>query len=249
MSPPRKRRSARGEERRSRRRVFLVAVLLAAAAVFLSPVGYVALFRPDVEALRKTIPQNTALQRERAEEAIEGGRPFRKEQRWVPLGRISPYLVGAVIVSEDATYWTHSGFDLHEIRESIKKDWKERRFVRGASTITQQLAKNLYFGSDKTIRRKLLEAVTTWRLEKALSKNRILEIYLNVIEWGPGVYGAEAASRHYFGVSAADLTPRQAALLASAIPNPRKMNPADPGPFLDKQADITLKRMEARGML
>lgn len=250
MTPrkPRKKKGARGEERRSRRRVFFVAVALAVAATFLSPVGYVTLFGPDVRDLREANPPVTALQRERSEAAIAAGRPFRRDQQWVPLERISPHLVDAVIVSEDATFWTHSGFDFHEIRESIEKNVKERRLARGASTITQQLAKNIYFGTDKNFRRKFLEAVTTWRMERNLSKRRILEIYLNVIEWGPGVYGAEAASRRYFGVGAADLTPRQAALLAAAIPSPARMNPAEPGPYLEKRAKLTLERMEARGM-
>ncbi|MFH1277175.1 MAG: monofunctional biosynthetic peptidoglycan transglycosylase [Candidatus Eisenbacteria bacterium] len=251
MSRPkrRKKRGARGEERRSRRRVFLAAVGLAVAATFLSPIGYVTLFGPDVRGLRDGIPLLTALQRERSEAAIESGRPFRKEQQWVPYERISPHLVNAVIVSEDATFWTHSGFDFHEIRESINKNWKERRYARGASTITQQLAKNLYFGAERSLRRKFLEAFTAWRIERNLSKKRILEIYLNVIEWGPGVYGADAASHRYFGVGAGDLTPRQAALLASAIPSPLKMNPGEPGPFLQERAAMTLERMKARGML
>ncbi|MBM3319876.1 MAG: monofunctional biosynthetic peptidoglycan transglycosylase [Candidatus Eisenbacteria bacterium] len=248
----RKNRSSRGsraEDRRSRRRIFLYAVFLAIAATFLSPIGYLTLFSPDVESLRSENPQSTALQKERADEAIRAGRPFRKEQRWVPLRQISPHLVNAVIVNEDATFYEHRGFDVHELKESIRKNWREKRFARGASTITQQLAKNLYFGSEKSLRRKALEAVTTVRLERTLTKDRILELYLNVIEWGPGVYGAEAAARHSFGLSASDLTPRQAALLASAIPSPRRMNPADPGPYLRKRAEITLERMRARGML
>ncbi|MFH1679198.1 MAG: monofunctional biosynthetic peptidoglycan transglycosylase [Candidatus Eisenbacteria bacterium] len=248
----RKKRSSRGartEERRSRRRVFLYAVLLAVAATFLSPIGYLTLFSPDVESLRTTNPQSTALQKERADDAIRAGRPFRREQRWVSIREISPHLVDAVIVSEDAAFYSHRGFDFHEIKESIRKNWKEKRFARGASTITQQLAKNLYFGTEKSLRRKGLEAVTTFRLERALTKGRILELYLNVIEWGPNVYGAEAAARHHFGVSARDLTPRQAAFLAAAIPDPRRMNPGNPGPHLRKQAEITLERMRARGML
>ncbi len=242
----RRTRKVRIEERGSRRRVFLYAILIAAMATLLSPVGYVAFRSPDLKALREENPRSTALMRERAEEAMDEGRSFHKNQTWVPLGRISPHLVRAVIVSEDATFYEHHGFDRHELSESIRKNWRERRFARGASTISQQLTKNLYYGTDKSLRRKFLEAITTWRMERTLSKDRILEIYLNVIEWGRGVYGAEAAARHHFGVAASDLTPRQAALLASCIPNPRKMNPARPGPFLTKQANLTLKRMEAR---
>jgi monofunctional biosynthetic peptidoglycan transglycosylase len=230
-------------ERISRRRVLVAAVLLAATAVFLSPIGYLTLFAPDVKSLLTTNPQSTAVMKERAEEAVRAGRPFRRDQKWVPLGSISPDLVKAVIVDEDASFYAHRGFDLHEIRESLGKDWREKRFARGASTITQQLVKNLYFGTKKTVRRKLFEAITAYRLERTLSKDRILELYLNVIEWGDGVYGAEAASRRYFGVGAGDLTARQAALLASSIPSPRKMDPSDPGPYLRERAEITLRRM------
>jgi monofunctional biosynthetic peptidoglycan transglycosylase len=235
--------ASRAEERRSRRRVLCLAASLAIAALFLSPIGYLTLFAPDVESLLTTNPQSTAVMKERADEAVRAGRAFRREQRWVSLSRISPHLVRAVLVSEDATFYTHQGFDLEEIKNSIRKNWKERRFARGASTITQQLAKNLYFGTKKNLTRKAFEAITAYRIERALPKDRILEIYLNVIEWGDGVYGAEAASRHYFGTAARDLNPRQAALLASAIPSPRRMNPADPGPYLRKQAEITLRRM------
>jgi len=237
------------EQRRSRRRVFIYAASLAVAATFLSPIGYATLYAPDVDPLRHENPGLTALQKQRAEEAVAAGRAFRMDQRWVPLGEISEHLVNAVIVSEDATFWTHGGFDFHEIGESIKKNWRERRLARGASTITQQLAKNLFFGTEKSWRRKLLEAIATYRLERKLSKRRILEIYLNVIEWGPGVYGAEAAAQHHFGLAAKDLKPHQAALLAASIPSPHKMRPGDPGPFLRDQADLTLERMRARGML
>ncbi|RPJ40473.1 MAG: monofunctional biosynthetic peptidoglycan transglycosylase [Candidatus Latescibacterota bacterium] len=236
---------AREAERRSRGRVLFVAVLLALAAVFLSPIGYLTAFGPNVGALVDSNPQTTAVMQERADEAVREGRPFRREQRWVPLGKISPHLVRAVLVNEDAAFYAHKGFDVHEIKEAIRKDWKEKRFARGASTITQQLAKNLYFGTEKSLRRKLLEAITAWRIERTLSKDRILEIYLNVIEWGDGVYGAEAASRRYFGVGAGELAPREAALLASSIPSPRRMNPADPGPYLRERAEITLRRMGA----
>jgi monofunctional biosynthetic peptidoglycan transglycosylase len=242
-------RGARERERRSRGRVFFLAVLLAGLAMFLSPIGYITLFGPDVEGLRGSNPGVTALMKQRADEAIREGRAFRTDAEWVPLREISPHLVNAVLVNEDATFYEHSGFDFHEIKEALRKDWREKRFARGASTITQQLAKNLYFGTDKSLMRKGLEAVTAYRMERALSKDRILELYLNVIEWGPGVFGAEAASRRSFGVRAKDLTPVQAALLASAIPSPLRMNPAKPGPYLEKRAGITLERMRARGML
>ncbi|MBN1824853.1 MAG: monofunctional biosynthetic peptidoglycan transglycosylase [Candidatus Eisenbacteria bacterium] len=241
--------ASRSEERRSRRRVARIALVFALAAILFSPVAYLTLPLYDVDSLRDRNPETTALMRLRAEEALDEGHPFRQERHWVPLDRISVHLRNAVIVNEDATFYEHSGFDAHEIRESIRKNWKERRFARGASTISQQLVKNLYLGTEKSLRRKTVEAFTTWRLERALEKDRILEIYLNVIEWGDGVFGAEAAARRYFDVSAAGLNPRQAALLASAIPSPRRLDPARPGPYLRKQATITLERMRARGMI
>jgi monofunctional biosynthetic peptidoglycan transglycosylase len=239
----------RSEERRTRRRIFLGALFLALAALLFSPVAIISFRLPDVKSLRHQNPENTALMKERAEEAIAEGRTFRKEQQWVPLSRVSPYLQDAVIVTEDATFYTHGGFDWEEIRESIRKNWEEKRFARGASTITQQLAKNLYFGTEKSLRRKILEAITTYRIERTLGKKRILEIYLNVIEWGKGVYGAEAAARHYYGKSAADLDPWEAAVLATTISSPHRFNPVSPGPYLLERSRLALDRMHVRGML
>jgi len=241
--------AARGEARRSRRRTARIALGFALAAILFAPAAYLTFPLHDVESLRDRNPETTALMRLRSDEALDAGRPFRKEQRWVPLERISVHLRNAVIVNEDASFYAHSGFDFGEIRQSIRRNWKERRFARGASTISQQLVKNLYLGPEKSLRRKAAEAFTTWRLERALEKDRILEIYLNVIEWGDGVYGAEAASLHYFDVGAAGLNPLQAALLASAIPSPRRLDPSRPGPYLRRQAALTLKRMNVRGMI
>jgi len=248
----RKKRAAprkRGEERITRRRIFLGAVFLALAALLFSPVAFLSFRLPDVKALKRENPENTALMKERADEAVAKGRTFRKEQRWVPLSRISPYLQDAVIVTEDATFYAHNGFDWEEIKRSIRKNWEEKRFARGASTITQQLAKNLYFGSEKSLRRKLLEAITTYRIERAIGKKRILEIYLNVIEWGHGVYGAEAAARHYYDKSAADLNPWEAAVLATTISSPHRFNPVKPGPYLLERSRLALDRMHIRGMI
>jgi monofunctional biosynthetic peptidoglycan transglycosylase len=124
-------------------------------------------------------------------------------------------------VSEDASFYDHKGVDLYELKESLKKDWQKRKFARGASTITMQLAKNLYLSPSKDPVRKLREVALAWQLEHALSKKRIFEIYLNVVEWGDGIYGAEAASRHYFSKPASGLTVEEAAGLAALLPNPR----------------------------
>lgn len=241
--------TARNEERRSRKRIFHYALVISLTAILLSPAVFLSFPIYDIDELRTVNPRTTALILQRTEEALQAGRTFKKRQRWVPLENICVHLPNAVIVSEDASFYTHSGFDTHEIRESIRKNWREKRLARGGSTISQQLVKNLFLGTSKNFRRKAIEAFTTWRLERTLSKKRILEIYLNVIEWGDGIYGAEAAAHHYFDVSAAGLNPRQAALLASAIPSPRRYDPGDPGPFIKRQADLTLERMHARGLL
>lgn len=142
-----------------------------------------------------------------------------KNPTYVPLAQIPPFLVAAVVLSEDAGFWSHRGFDFQEIKDSLVDAAEEKRF-RGASTITQQLAKNLYFSREKTYARKIREAIATLTLEASLPKARILEIYLNVIEWGPDIYGVGQAAQHYFGRDIGEITPKEAAFLATIIPNP-----------------------------
>lgn len=144
---------------------------------------------------------------------------------WRPLAQISPWLVKAVITSEDDTFFQHEGIRPEMIKEALAKDWKTRRWARGASTITQQLAKNAFLSKEKTLTRKLRELVVARRMEKVLSKQRILELYLNVVEWGDGVHGAEAAARYYFGKPASAITLPEAAMLAGMLPNPKYRNP------------------------
>lgn len=177
------------------------------------------------------------------EEARAAGRQPRVTQHWVAYSRISPNLKRAVLVAEDDAFWQHDGIDVEQLRQSIEADWTRGQFLRGGSTITQQLAKNLYLSPSKNPFRKLRELLITRRLEAELKKARIFEIYLNVIEWGDGVYGAEAAARTYFHSSAADLDPEQAALLAAAIINPRLLNPAHPGARLLRRQQLILHRM------
>jgi len=148
-----------------------------------------------------------------------------------------------VLVAEDAAFWDHEGVDYEELQQSIRVNWEQGRTVRGASTITQQLAKNLYLSPSRNPLRKLRELVIARRLEAALPKARIFEIYLNVIEWGDGIWGAEAAARTYFGTPASALNAEQAALLAGAIINPRVHNPARPTPRLRRRQQIVLSRM------
>ena len=217
-------------------------VLLASGFAYLA---YIYLTLPDVRPLRTQNPSTTAFMALRAREARAEGRPFTKDQRWVPYARISQPLKRAVIVTEDAAFWQHGGIDYDQLRESMEVNWERGEFARGASTITQQLAKNLYLSPSKNPIRKLRELLITRRLEAELSKQRILELYLNVIEWGDGVWGAEAASRRYFRKSAAELTPTEAALLAGAIANPHIMDPGRPTARLRRRQQMIMRRMGA----
>jgi monofunctional biosynthetic peptidoglycan transglycosylase len=198
---------------------------------------------PDVRQLATTNPASTAFMELRAAEAAREGRTPRRVQRWVPYGRIAPSLKRAVLVAEDSAFWDHEGIDVEQIRESIRISWEQGRAVRGASTITQQLAKNLYLSPSRDPLRKLRELIIARRLEAALPKSRIFEIYLNVIEWGDGIWGADAAARTYFGVPASALNAEQSALLAGAIINPRLLNPARPTGRLRRRQQIVLGRM------
>jgi len=164
-------------------------------------------------------------------------------QQWVPYERISIHLKRAIIAAEDAKFVDHEGFDWDGIQKAIEKNQKKGRFVAGGSTISQQLAKNLLLTPSKTFWRKGNEVVITLLLEHLWSKRRIFEVYLNVIEWGNGVFGAEAAARHYYGVSAAQLGPEQAARLAGMVPNPRYYDNHRNAPGLAKKSAIILGRM------
>jgi monofunctional biosynthetic peptidoglycan transglycosylase len=198
---------------------------------------------PDVRSLATRNPARTAFMDLRAREAASEGRNLRHVYRWVRYSRISQNLKRAVLVAEDDAFWDHEGVDFEQLRQSIEINLERGRAVRGASTITQQLAKNLYLSPSRDPLRKLRELIIARRLEAALPKARILEIYLNVIEWGDGIWGAEAAARTYFGVSASALSREQAALLAGAIVNPRLLNPARPTTRLLRRQRIILGRM------
>jgi monofunctional biosynthetic peptidoglycan transglycosylase len=220
------------------------ALVIAAAAAFALG-AYVYLTLPDVRPLATRNPTTTAWMEMRRREAESAGRRLVHQHRWVPYSRISPHLKRAVIVAEDGAFWQHEGIDLEQIRESMEINLEKLSAARGASTITQQLAKNLYLSPSRSPIRKLRELIIARRLEASLSKARIFEIYLNVIEWGDGVWGAEAAARRYFGVPASALSAPQAALLAGAIINPRLLNPARPTPRLLRRQRIILRRMGA----
>jgi len=181
--------------------------------------------RADVRALGRTNPGVTSLMRQREEEARRAHRPYRRVQVWVPISSVSRHLIHAVIAAEDQKFFGHEGVDWEAMKKSVEADRARGGFVRGGSTITQQLAKNLFFTTHKSITRKLRELVVARWLEHDLSKKRILELYLNVIEWGDGIYGAQAAARRYYAKPVSDLDPAEAAGLAAMIPNPRRINP------------------------
>ena len=220
---------------------FFVALL---AVLFVYGI-YVFLTLPDVRQLRTSNPKTTAFMELRAREARKRGDQPRRVQQWVAYSRLSPSLVRAVLLTEDAKFWKHDGLDYEQIKESVEVNIERGEFARGASTITQQLAKNLYLSPSKNPVRKLRELILARRLEAELKKSRILELYLNTIEWGDGLYGIEAAARTYFHKSAAELDSTEAALLAGAIINPRVHNPARPTARLIRRQQLILRRMGA----
>ena len=213
------------------------------AALGFAYVAYVYLTLPDVRSLADTNPTTTAFMELRIREAERAGRKFQIRHRWVPYTQISANLRRAVIVTEDAAFFDHDGIDLNELKASLEKNWEEGQVLRGGSTITQQLAKNLYLSESRNPMRKVTELLIARRLEAALTKRRIFEIYLNMIEWGDGIFGCEAAARAYFGGPCASLNVNQAALLAGAIINPRVHSPAKPTRRLRRRQQIIIRRM------
>jgi monofunctional biosynthetic peptidoglycan transglycosylase len=219
-----------------------VALVLACSVAGILLYWFVTL--PDVSILAKADPPTTTFVEARKAEVVGTGHSFVLHWIWMPLARISPHLQRAVIVAEDAAFYRHKGFDWEGLREAVTRNWEKGKLQRGGSTITQQLAKNLYLSADKSLFRKVHEALITWKLEQSLKKKRILELYLNVAEWGRGVYGAEAAARHYFHKAAEDLSPDEAALLAAMLPAPRQYDPLQITPYLAKRQKEILKKMK-----
>jgi len=227
-----------------KRRSLLKKLIALSALLALIVGGYVAYTLatlPDVSELKTKNPTTTALMEQRAAEKGVKVRPLRT---WVSYNGISPHLRNAVLVAEDGAFFQHSGVDLNELKEAVKKNWREGRFARGASTITQQLAKNLYLSTSKNPLRKFRELFIAQDLEKSLGKQRIFEIYLNVIEWGDGIYGIGPAAQSYFGKSAGALRPEEATVLAAMIPSPRSYSPSKGvTKYLEKQKNELLHRL------
>src|SRR5262245_12828518 len=200
------------------KRILLKSLLLTAVV---AGIACFYLMLPDVKPLKTKNPKSTALMELRDQEYRQKGGIISRQHIWVPYNAISEHIKKPVLISEDASFFSHAGVDVKELQEALKKDWETGSFTRGGSTITMQLAKNLYLDPAKNPLRKAKEIVIAWQLEQRLSKRRIFEIYLNVVEWGPNVYGAEAAARHYFAKPAANLDIGEAATLAALLPSPR----------------------------
>jgi len=249
--------------RKGRLRRFFRFAFLTVLGVLVGILGYEAIMLVRVARLRSHNPGTTSLIETRAAEATAREQQPHREQIWVPLEQISPNLQRAILAGEDTNFLTHHGFDY----EALQKVWDQAQrevakeakaegddegdwlpslpdFKRGASTVTQQLAKNLYLSSQRSFVRKGQEAVLTIFLERLLTKRRILEIYLNVIEWGDGIYGAEAAARRYFNKSAANLTASEAAYLSAMVPNPRTVF----NPRINPRRVARRQRIIMRGM-
>ncbi|OGS52256.1 MAG: monofunctional biosynthetic peptidoglycan transglycosylase [Elusimicrobia bacterium RIFOXYB2_FULL_62_6] len=219
-----------------------------AAAAALASAAYI-FWLPDVRSLKTRNPKYTSYMLINERRAAAAGKRLDRSFTWTALENISPHLKHAVLVAEDDGFYRHKGVDWESTWRAAKTDLKTGRLARGGSTITQQLARNLYLSPSKNPLRKIKEILIARRLEDALGKRRIFEIYLNVAEWGKGIYGAQAASRAYFGKDASELTPEEAAALAAALPSPRRYNPVKKTRFMEKSKNRIISRMRASGFL
>jgi monofunctional biosynthetic peptidoglycan transglycosylase len=221
--------------------------LLAAAAGAALPAAYV-LRLPDVRPLKSAPPRTTAYMDLRRQQAGTKGRRLNIQWTWVPDDAISENLKNAVVTSEDDAFYRHDGVDMEALRAAWERDKKEGRFSAGGSTIPMQLARNLYLSPSKNPLRKVKEMLIARRLVKTLGRRRVLELYLNVVEWGHGVFGCEAAARGYFGKACADLTPDEAVAMAAVLPNPRRWDPSKAGPYVTRNSARIAARMAASGL-
>jgi len=204
---------------------------------------------PSMTYLKNNRPAKTAFMEYREKTWQREGVNKKITQIWVPLARVSPYAMKAVIIAEDDKFWSHEGFDFEAMQKAMEKDLKKKKFKAGGSTISQQLAKNLYLSPSKNPIRKIKEAILTWRMERNLSKKRIMELYLNSAEWGDGIFGIEAAARKHYGKSAASLGPREAAVLASILPNPIKYKPHGSSKYVVNRSERIYQIMLRRGIV
>lgn len=220
-------------------------------AVFLGAAGFAVFYMvyPDLSKLKKENPGTTALMEYREKEWKAKGKKVRIRHRWVGLKQVSPYVMKAVLIAEDDKFWAHKGFDFDAIQKAVEKDLKEGKFKFGGSTVSQQLVKNLYLTPAKNPVRKIKEAIITWRLERTLTKQRILELYLNVVEWGEGRFGIWAAAEGHFGKAPSQLTAEESATLAAVLPNPRKFRTDGSSRYVQRRARVIYDIMVRRGIV
>jgi monofunctional glycosyltransferase len=218
---------------------YLVCTAVAAVAL------YQLWFLAQILYWRHNNPATTRFMELRLQVMRDSDRTARLQQRWVDYRHISPNLKRAIIAAEDTKFLDHEGFDWEGIQRAMEKNQRRGQYVAGGSTISQQLAKNLFLSGERSVLRKMQEAIITGLLEALLTKRRIFEIYLNVVEWGDGIFGAEAAARHYFGVSASMLSPEQAARLAAMLPRPRYYDRHRDSPYLAQYSITIRSRMES----
>jgi len=203
----------------------------------------------NIPTLATENPRQTALMRQRLAEAEAKGMELAIIQKWVPLSHVPQNVQLAIIVSEDGMFYSHGGVDWDEVQESLERNIEEGRVARGGSTITQQVAKNLYLSTAKTPMRKFKELIIAYLMEEQLPKRRIFEIYVNIIEWGQGLFGIEAAAQRYFHKSTSELTQDEGARLAAVIPRPLQFKPHENSQYVLKKKQVILRRMALRHSL
>lgn len=203
---------------------------------------------PNIDDLKKVRPVPTAFMEYRQSQWADENRDMHLTQRWASMDKISPNIIKAVLIGEDDGFWKHDGFDVKGMENAIERSIKKGTLA-GGSTISQQLSKNLYLSPSKNPVRKIKEAIITWRIEKTLSKRRILEIYLNVAEWGDGIFGIQAAAHYYYHKNAKNLTADEASHLAAVLPNPIRYNPTGNQKYVKNRARIIYKTMRRRGVI
>lgn len=221
-------------------RAFWVALIWSAAYV---------LWLPEIAWLKKINPTTTAYIQRRIKQAQDKGQKLRPRMIWAPWNNISDNLKNAVLTAEDDGFYRHGGVDWEGVRAAAIRNWDEKRLGYGASTITQQVARNLFLSPSKNPLRKLKELLITYKLERELSKQRILELYLNIAEWGKGIFGCEAAAQAYFEKSCADLSVEEAVAMAVVLPNPRRWQPVGSSRYVARNSRRVLQRMKASGLL
>lgn len=224
------------------------AALILIGIYFIIDVGRYFIY-PSMTYLKDNRPSKTAFMEYREKIWQKEGINKKITNIWVPLSRVSPYAMKAVIIAEDDKFWSHEGFDFEAMQKALEKDIEKKKFKAGGSTISQQLAKNLYLSPSRNPIRKIKEAILTWRMERNLSKRRIMELYLNVAEWGDGIFGIEAAARKHYGKSAAALGPREAAVLASILPNPIRYKPHGSSKYVAYRSEKIYQIMVRRGIV